>query len=36
MGIEKIKFGWYVKRISLLALVGYFAGAIVYMLMERG
>ncbi len=35
MGIEKISFGWYVKRISLLALVGYFAGAFVYMLMER-
>lgn len=26
MGIEKISFGWYVKRISLMALSGYLAG----------
>jgi Na+/H+ antiporter NhaD/arsenite permease-like protein len=26
MGIEKIEFGWYMKKISLLALLGYFAG----------
>ena len=26
MGIEKIPFGWYLKRISLLALSGYLAG----------
>lgn len=30
MGLEKINFGWYLKRISLLALVGYLAGAGVY------
>ncbi|MEQ1603399.1 MAG: sodium:proton antiporter NhaD [Pyrinomonadaceae bacterium] len=30
MGLEKIDFFWYVKRISLLALLGYLAGAIVY------
>jgi Na+/H+ antiporter NhaD/arsenite permease-like protein len=30
MGIEKIDFFWYLKRISLLALLGYFAGALVY------
>ena len=30
MGIEKIDFFWYMKRITLLALLGYFAGAIVY------
>ncbi len=31
MGIEKIPFFWYVKRISLLALAGYVAGiAIIY------
>lgn len=30
MGIEKIDFFWYMKRISLLALLGYFAGAFVY------
>jgi Na+/H+ antiporter NhaD/arsenite permease-like protein len=32
MGLEKISFGWYLKNISLLALVGYLAGAGVYIL----
>lgn len=32
MGMEKIDFIWYMKRISLLALVGYLAGAAVYFL----
>jgi Na+/H+ antiporter NhaD/arsenite permease-like protein len=32
MGLEKIHFFWYMKKISLLALVGYFAGAAVYIL----
>ncbi len=32
MGLEKIDFIWYIKRISLLALVGYLAGAGVYFL----
>lgn len=32
MGLEKIHFFWYVKRISGLALIGYFAGAIVYIM----
>lgn len=32
MGLEKIDFIWYLKRISLLALLGYFAGAGVYYL----
>ena len=32
MGIEKINFIWYMKRISLLALIGYFAGALAYIL----
>lgn len=31
MGLEKIDFVWYVKKISGLALIGYFAGAFVYM-----
>jgi Na+/H+ antiporter NhaD/arsenite permease-like protein len=35
MGLEKIDFFWYVKKISGLALVGYLAGAGVYLL-ERG
>lgn len=30
MGMEKIDFIWYLKKISLLALVGYIAGAAVY------
>lgn len=30
MGLEKIDFVWYVKKISGLALMGYFAGAAVY------
>jgi Na+/H+ antiporter NhaD/arsenite permease-like protein len=34
MGLEKIDFFWYVKNISLLALVGYFAGAGVYILIS--
>ncbi len=32
MGMEKIDFIWYLKKISLLALLGYFAGAIVYLI----
>ncbi|MDD2919078.1 sodium:proton antiporter NhaD [Rhodoferax sp.] len=30
MGLEKIDFFWYMRRISGLALIGYFAGAFVY------
>lgn len=32
MGLEKIEFVWYMKNISLLALAGYMAGALVYLL----
>jgi Na+/H+ antiporter NhaD/arsenite permease-like protein len=32
MGIEKIDFIWYLKRISWIALLGYLAGAAVYLL----
>jgi len=32
MGLEKIEFVWYMKNISLLALAGYMAGALVYVL----
>ncbi len=32
MGLEKISFGWYIKRISLYAIIGYFAGAVTYYL----
>lgn len=34
MGLEKIDFIWYMKRISLLALVGYLAGIAVYWLQD--
>jgi len=33
MGLEKIDFVWYLKKISLLAIAGYLAGAGVYVLM---
>ncbi|MDA9863709.1 sodium:proton antiporter NhaD [Flavobacteriales bacterium] len=33
MGLEKIDFVWYLKRMSLLAITGYLAGAAVYWLM---
>jgi len=33
MGLERIDFVWYLKKISLLAVLGYFAGAGVYLLM---
>ncbi len=32
MGIEKIPFGWYLKKFSLIALLGYLAGCGVYIL----
>jgi len=33
MGLEKISFGWYLKKITLYAVVGYFAGAACYYFM---
>ena len=35
MGMEKIDFVWYIKKISLLALAGYLAGAGVYYLQMK-
>ena len=35
MGMEKIDFFWYIRKISWLALTGYFAGAIVYIVIEK-
>lgn len=35
MGMEKISFFWYLKTISLLALLGYFAGAFTYVLQHQ-
>ncbi len=32
MGLEKITFGWYMKRITWIAFVGYFAGILCYYL----
>jgi len=32
MGLEKIDFLWYMKKISLYALLGYFSGAVLYIL----
>jgi Na+/H+ antiporter NhaD/arsenite permease-like protein len=34
MGMEDIKFFWYFKKISLLAIVGYLGGAGIYILQE--
>ena len=34
MGMEKITFVWYLKKISWLALIGFFGGAGVYLLMN--
>lgn len=32
MGMERIQFGWYLKKIAWLALMGYLAGAAVFLL----
>ncbi|MBO4871768.1 MAG: sodium:proton antiporter NhaD [Muribaculaceae bacterium] len=34
MGLEKITFGWYLKKITWVALVGYFAGMFTFWLMR--
>ena len=34
MGLENIEFVWYLKHISWLALIGYFAGALCFWLMH--
>ena len=34
MGMEKISFIWYLKRISVLALIGFFSGAGVYIIQD--
>jgi Na+/H+ antiporter NhaD/arsenite permease-like protein len=34
MGMEKINFFWYLKKISWLALVGFFSGAIIYIMQD--
>ena len=35
MGLEKITFGWYMKRISWIVLVGYVSGILVYWLEKQ-
>ena len=35
MGMERIDFLWYMRRFSVLALIGYFAGAGVYILQQE-
>jgi Na+/H+ antiporter NhaD/arsenite permease-like protein len=35
MGMEKIDFFWYLKKIGWLALIGYFAGCMVYILQHQ-
>jgi Na+/H+ antiporter NhaD/arsenite permease-like protein len=34
MGMEKIDFIWYLKKIAWLAIIGYFSGALVYIAQE--
>lgn len=36
MGIANISFGWYLKNIAPLALVGYFSGIAAYLLFFSG
>jgi Na+/H+ antiporter NhaD/arsenite permease-like protein len=35
MGMEKINFFWYLKKISWLAILGYLAGAFIYILQSK-
>jgi Na+/H+ antiporter NhaD/arsenite permease-like protein len=35
MGIEHINFSWYLKKISLLAIIGFIAGIIVFMIQTK-
>ena len=32
MGLEKISFGWYLKKFTWLALLGYLAGVGIYVI----
>lgn len=34
MGMEKVDFIWYLRKISFIALIGYFAGAATYLLLQ--
>ena len=35
MGLEKITFGWYMKRVSWIAFAGYIAGILSYYLIRE-
>jgi hypothetical protein len=35
MGLENISFGWYLKKISWLAAIGYLAGIGVFILQDK-
>lgn len=35
MGMEKVEFFWYIKKISLLAFIGYVSGAIVFFIQQQ-
>jgi Na+/H+ antiporter NhaD/arsenite permease-like protein len=35
MGLEKISFTWYLKKISWLALIGYLGGALIFILQQQ-
>jgi hypothetical protein len=35
MGLEKIDFFWYLKRISWIALIGYLVGALVFIVQHN-
>lgn len=34
MGLEKVSFGWYLKEVSLIALLGYLAGALMFIIQD--
>lgn len=34
MGMEQIEFGWYAKKVGVLALLGYVAGALTYIMLH--
>jgi Na+/H+ antiporter NhaD/arsenite permease-like protein len=35
MGLEKISFGWYLKNISWMALIGFFSGVLIFMIQQQ-
>jgi Na+/H+ antiporter NhaD/arsenite permease-like protein len=35
MGLEKISFGWYLKNISWMALIGFLSGMLMFLLQQQ-